>query len=692
MDAAERRTGHGQRLEGPWARGAGGRAFTKVAPVTTAAASDPFESTANAARYVPRAACERVLEAVELALARGAGPVAITGPAGLGKSMLLSVLAERLRGRYHVVRLPYPALSAAELCRWVLEDLGEPAGGDDDPAGALLDRAFRASATGREILLLLDDASSLPPRTARDLATLVSASGGAVRAVLAAVDDARLGAALAALGAAVGEVRFDEPMSADETTAYVRARIAAAGARGARFDGETLARLYGATGGVPRRVHELGSALWRSPDGEDRPALIARWMRGDQGREAEPTADPIETDETVAALELGGENVGEQEPGAAHALEPPESAERETGEAALGAVGEAEAGPPPDAPRDGRRGAGGRWVALLALALLVVTLPYALTHMERWLEAGLPDPPAADGVRLDAPPAEAAAGFEEGEPAADPDAATGLEPDVDKGLHPPVFGPESPADAPTPVAAAEPTPLTDEPATGTGAPMTGTGGPMRATDDAPDTAAKDAPDTAAKDAPDTAAKDAPDTAAKDAPGTNSKDAPGTTTAKEAPDIDTADGPDIATDDASDAAVAMSESAPTPAPGLPPAETTAEPGAAAVREPAVAPSPLERRRPRGIAVSVEAGEPAVIHVDGGRVGTTPLAALDLSPGLHVFRAEFASGRAVVRAVEISAQNRRVFFEASPGVVEPIPGVEPAPPVGNAAGVVPAPAAP
>jgi len=73
-----------------------------------------------------------------------------------------------------------------------------------------------------------------------------------------------------------------------------------------------------------------------------------------------------------------------------------------------------------------------------------------------------------------------------------------------------------------------------------------------------------------------------------------------------------------------------------------------------------------RRPRGIAVRVEASPPAVIHVDGGRVGTTPLPALDLSPGLHVFRAEFASGRAVVRAVEISASKRSVYFEPTPDV--------------------------
>jgi len=114
-------------------------------------------------------------------------------------------------------------------------------------------------------------------------------------------------------------------MNADETAAYVRARIAPAGARGNRFDADTLARLYGATGGVPRRVHELGSAIWRSPDDADLPALVEGWVRGDEGREAEPAIVAIETDEPGEPVER---------------IEPGEPAEDEPGEAERAAAGQ----------------------------------------------------------------------------------------------------------------------------------------------------------------------------------------------------------------------------------------------------------------------------------------------------------------------------------------------------------------
>ena len=61
------------------------------------------------------------------------------------------------------------------------------------------------------------------------------------------------------------------------------------------------------------------------------------------------------------------------------------------------------------------------------------------------------------------------------------------------------------------------------------------------------------------------------------------------------------------------------------------------------------------------VNVHAIPWATIHVDGGVIGETPLVGVPLSPGLHVFRAEFPGGRAVVRTIEISSENRHVSFE-------------------------------
>ena len=221
--------------------------------------TDPFAATADPALYVRREACERALAELVRALARSRGPVALTGPPGLGKTLLLQVLAGRLRGRASPVHLPYPALPAADLCAWALGELDIPR--DGDPEAAVVAAARRAR---RPILLLVDDASLLPLATARRLADLCAASGGAVRLVAAATDAAATGAVVAALGPELREVRFRTPMSPQETACYVRERLARSGAAPALqapFDPAAVARLHGESGGVPRLLHQLASQM-----------------------------------------------------------------------------------------------------------------------------------------------------------------------------------------------------------------------------------------------------------------------------------------------------------------------------------------------------------------------------------------------------------------------------------------------
>ncbi|MBW2445873.1 MAG: AAA family ATPase [Deltaproteobacteria bacterium] len=579
--------------------------------MTTAAASDPFGSTANPASYVARPASERALAAVELALVQGHGPVAITGPAGLGKTVLLAVLGERLRERFHVVRVPYPALSSAEICRWVLESLGAPPISEgEDPEGVLLDRAFRGSAGGREILLLVDDASSLPPRTARGLATLVSASGGAIRAVLAAVDDARLGAALAALGAGVREVRYDEPMSAEETAAYVRARLAdphAAGGRAAVFDADTLARVYGATGGITRRVHELGSILWRSEEGVDVPVLIERWVRDAEDREADPLAEAIEIDaEAEPVLELAGD-----EPESFADLGPLGEPEASTGSPESSAA-------PSEPPRTR-----GVWFVVAALAVLAVAMPYVLPELERLVSRALPDEPtterqASPEIR---PPRPASP-----EPATSPLAAERARDTAERAAGPAPEQAEGALVSVEPEAESSFETREDEDAI-----ERSEGEPAEVAEPEFELPTEPAPKTALESAgvePDAA----PESPAAEAPLAAPEPAP----------VE----PEPAALDAEEATAAAAE----PSPAL----AEAEP---------VAPRP-RRVRPAGIPVRVEANPSATIHIDGGLVGRTPLRGLELRRGLHVIRAEFPDGRAVVRAVEVSKNTDRIYFEPSP----------------------------
>lgn len=234
--------------------------------MTAASRADPFAVTADPAAYVPRPAAEMVLEGLVRALLRGRRCCALTGPPGIGKTMLLRMLQERLGNGARCVLVPYAALDIEELCRWVLSLLDEPCREGLDPARELLRAAQRSQQAGRPLVVMVDDASLLAPETARRWMELADEGAGALRLVVAPVDDRHAGRVLAALGPEALEIRLSTPMTAGETQAFVRQRLASAEvppALAARFDGRVMSWIQRMSGGNPRHVQTLASEVLR---------------------------------------------------------------------------------------------------------------------------------------------------------------------------------------------------------------------------------------------------------------------------------------------------------------------------------------------------------------------------------------------------------------------------------------------
>ena len=238
--------------------------------------SEPFGFTANRATYIPR-------EATELALAklldgfRGSNRVAaLTGPPGLGKSLLLHLLADRVEEKFHSVFLPYGALTPEDLCAYALDRLGSPR--TDDSVGVLKAYARHLKEEGSALLLLIDDAGAMPISTLRWLGDLAQKSDGSLRCVFAVTDDVNSGAVIAALPSEAAIVRLADPMTPEQTANYVEAHLAVgrvSGAVRALFDDATVTRLHELSGGVPRRLHTVAQAVLRRapapPPAEDVP-------------------------------------------------------------------------------------------------------------------------------------------------------------------------------------------------------------------------------------------------------------------------------------------------------------------------------------------------------------------------------------------------------------------------------------
>jgi type II secretory pathway predicted ATPase ExeA len=255
---------------------------------------DPFGPGAGAAPYQPRSTSEALLARVQRELEAGRHAVRLRGPAGIGKTTLLRVLETRLRDPFQPVFLPYPRLAPDEFWSFVLHQLGAPPG--DAPERQLVEAARRLARVRGTLVLLVDDATSLPAESATRLAALVEEAEGALRVVMTADDEADA-SGLPRIGDGV-EIRVEERLAPAETEAYLLGRLMHFGAPAAvrrRFDARTISALHRASGGLPRELNRLAGEIEReslTPAATRAPAAGEAAPSAPAGAASDAAADP----------------------------------------------------------------------------------------------------------------------------------------------------------------------------------------------------------------------------------------------------------------------------------------------------------------------------------------------------------------------------------------------------------------
>ncbi len=575
-----------------------------------ASARDPFASTADAQSYIPREATESALGDLASFLRVGATQIVLRGVPGLGKSLLLKVLAARLEGAMRVVEVPYPSLPPEEIARWIIDLMGMAA--SDDAERQLVQQARGLRDEGSGLAILVDDAASTPLPTLRRLSRIAREARPSLHLVLAIDDDARADQVIEAIGPDVEVVTFSAPMTEEETRAYLDGRLARAGAPEwvrERFSEDAASAIHGETDGLPAEVNRSARRWWSSS------ALGAP-------RGPSPARGP-----------------------AGHATAPAASHPASGG--GLGSALLASSGPPVDEPHDPET--------------LVLPSPEARPPATR-SEPALSEAPteiiepeaiaAASAPEPKPEPAPAPAPPEAAMPAAAATAPAAEEPAAAVAA---IEEPRAPA---RPAEPSAPPPRRTRPVVAgllLAAAVTAAFalGRMTATlplfDSMRETGqtADVAPGAAGAGAADAGTGRAEPLAAASEPGEPTPErADGTAV----PDTPTRPAPDVA-------------AAPPPVSAGRPAETP-EPVAAEIvradpdRETEAAAS--FRAGAPTVSVSINAVPWARIEIDGEDYGVTPMADVSLAPGSHEFRAVFGDGREVVRTEEIDDLNRRILF--------------------------------
>jgi len=197
--------------------------------------------------YVPRAASERALDNLERRLLEAKGPVVLLGPPGTGKSLLLRLVVGRLEPKCTCLAVRDACGSMYELCSWLLRGLevreyrareeGEGSSGlgrlrdwvrtelrssdVSDPVKGLVDHAKKMKKRGNPLVVLIDDGDGMEEETANELAEMVSRSVGALAVGLALSEIDGTRRVREALGESVAVIPYNQPLSLDETAAYV---------------------------------------------------------------------------------------------------------------------------------------------------------------------------------------------------------------------------------------------------------------------------------------------------------------------------------------------------------------------------------------------------------------------------------------------------------------------------------------
>ncbi|MEQ8848201.1 AAA family ATPase [Botrimarina sp.] len=236
-------------------------------------------------RYFASAAAEAARRRLVQCLVRGDGPALLIGAPGVGKSMLIEALCSELGASLRVVRL-----AGAQLCtrrallQAILHGLGRPyqQREEGELRLSLSDALLSTDGESRAVALLVDEAQSLPVRLLEELRLLTNVAQNGLprlRLVLAgshALDEAFTAPELEAFNQRLVARCYLEPLTRDETAAYLRAHLAAAGGDPDQLlADDAYQAMWQATDGLPRLINQVGERAMVLSVEQGRPRLDA---------------------------------------------------------------------------------------------------------------------------------------------------------------------------------------------------------------------------------------------------------------------------------------------------------------------------------------------------------------------------------------------------------------------------------
>lgn len=231
----------------------------------------PFQLSPDASFFFPSKEHKRALSFLEYGLNQADGFIVITGDVGTGKTTLVQTLLQRLDQREMMVAtLVTTQLAEDDLLQLVAVNLGVRVA-NSNKATLLrdLERVFIQQAQqNRRVLLIVDEAQNLPPRSVEELRMLSNFQLNGrplVQVFLLGQEEFRatlLSEGFEQLRQRVIATYHLNPLSDDETRTYIEHRLHHVGWKDdPRIEDSAFQSIFNFCEGVPRRVNNLCDRL-----------------------------------------------------------------------------------------------------------------------------------------------------------------------------------------------------------------------------------------------------------------------------------------------------------------------------------------------------------------------------------------------------------------------------------------------